>query len=167
LSKKQQLQISILVIGVAATVIFLDQLTKILAIENLTPGIQQPLLGEIIQLNLAYNDSAAFSLGNGATSVFAVISFVAALALLWFVKRVESKSWAAMLGIALGGVVGNLIDRLFREPGFGRGLVVDFIQIPFNFPIFNIADSAIVATAVLVVIRVMRGEQIGKAKNHD
>ena len=66
-----------------------------------------------------------------------------------------------MTGIFLGGVVGNLIDRLIREPSFGNGHVVDFIQIPFDFPIFNLADIFIVSMAILTVIRVMRGEDLG------
>jgi signal peptidase II len=58
-------------------------------------------------------------------------------------------------------VVGNLIDRLIREPSFGNGHVVDFIQIPFDFPIFKLADIFIVSMATLSVIRVMRGENLG------
>jgi signal peptidase II len=67
-------------------------------------------------------------------------------------------------GFALGGVGGNLIDRLFREPGFPNGHVVDFIQIPFNFPIFNIADMAISSAAFLIALRVVRGEKFGGSK---
>jgi len=67
-----------------------------------------------------------------------------------------------LAGALLGGILGNLIDRITREPGFPNGHVVDFISIPFNFPIFNLADSAIVVVAVITVIRVMRGERIGK-----
>jgi signal peptidase II len=66
-----------------------------------------------------------------------------------------------MAGIFLAGVVGNLIDRLIREPSFGNGHVVDFIQIPFNFPVFNLADIFIVSIASLAVIRVFRGENLG------
>jgi signal peptidase II len=69
-----------------------------------------------------------------------------------------------MAGIMLGGVTGNLIDRLIREPGFAVGHVVDYIQIPFNFPIFNLADMAIFTICSLSVIRVMRGDQIGRKR---
>lgn len=154
-------------LAISALVIFVDQFSKALAIENLQPGKSVSLLGEVVKLNLVFNDSAAFSIGFGATSVFAIISAIAALAMLWYSKSMETRSWSVLLGVALGGVVGNLIDRLTRSPGFGRGLVVDFIQIPFNFPIFNIADSSIVVVAIIVVIRVMRGERIGKAKAND
>ena len=164
MSNSQRRLNQVFVLGFASVVIFLDQLSKILVIENFKPGVLSPMFGDVIQFNLVYNDSAAFSMGFGFTPVFAAISALAALALLWFSRRMETKSWALLLGIALGGVSGNLIDRLTRDPGFGNGLVVDFIQIPFNFPVFNLADSAIVIVAVVTVIRVMRGEQIGKAK---
>jgi signal peptidase II len=167
LSKKQKIAIQAFVVAISALVIFADQLAKALVIQNLRSGIPVSVVGELVQFNLVYNDSAAFSMGFGATSVLAVISTLAALAMLWYSGRVETKSWALLLGIALGGVVGNLVDRLTRAPGFGRGLVVDFIQIPFNFPIFNIADSAIVVVAIIVVLRVLRGERIGKARVND
>jgi signal peptidase II len=112
---------------------------------------------------LVYNDSAAFSLGFGATWIFAIISSIATLVILWVAPKLETVSWSLTGGLALGGVVGNLIDRLTREPGFGQGHVVDFISIPFNFPIFNIADMAIVAVAFIVVIRIMQGVPLGKA----
>jgi signal peptidase II len=66
-----------------------------------------------------------------------------------------------MTGIFLGGVVGNLIDRLIREPSIGNGHVVDFIMIPFNFPVFNLADIFIVSMASLAVIRIYRGDTLG------
>jgi signal peptidase II len=144
-------------------VIVADQLTKFVAIQNLNPGVAKPFIGDVVKLVLVYNDSAAFSLGFGMTWIFAIVSSVATLVLLWFAPKLETLGWAIVGGLALGGVVGNLIDRLTRQPGFGQGHVVDFISIPFNFPIFNVADMAIVAVAVIVVIRIMRGTSVGKA----
>lgn len=164
MTKRQKLSLQALVLLLAAIVVLIDQWSKILVLQNFTPGVLAPMVGELIQFNLVFNDSAAFSIGFGATIIFTVISSIAALVLLWFSNRVESKSWAILLGVALGGVTGNLIDRLFREPGLGNGHVVDFIQIPFNFPVFNLADSAIVCVAAITVIRVIRGESIGKAR---
>jgi signal peptidase II len=148
---------------VAWLVIAVDQLAKFLVIENLKPGQHVSVLGELLKFVLVYNDSAAFSLGFGATWIFAIISSIATLVILWFAPKLETVSWSLTGGLALGGVVGNLIDRLTREPGFGQGHVVDFISIPFNFPIFNIADMAIVAVAFIVVIRIMQGVPLGKA----
>lgn len=145
----------------AWAVLGLDQLAKFVAIENLTPGVPVDFLGSIVRLNLLYNDSAAFSIGFGITWIFTIISSLAALSLLWFSRKLKTTSWLIMGGVLLGGVVGNLIDRLFRSPGFGVGHVVDYIQIPFNFAVFNIADIAIVAVCSLTALRVIRGQKIG------
>ena len=55
------------------------------------------------------------------------------------------------MGLALGGILGNLTDRIFREPGFFTGHVIDWIELP-NWPVFNVADSAIVVAAVIAVL---------------
>jgi signal peptidase II len=146
---------------VALVAITVDQLTKNLAIATLELGTSYPVLGEVLSWRLLYNDSAAFGLGFGYTWILAVISTAAALATIWYSRKLKSTSWSLMIGVFLGGVVGNLIDRLIREPSFGNGHVVDFIQVPFNFPIFNLADTFIVSMAILSVLRVMRGESLG------
>jgi signal peptidase II len=146
---------------VALIAITVDQFTKNLAIASLELGTSYPVLGELLSWRLLYNDSAAFGLGFGYTWILAIISAVAAVATIWFSRNLESISWSLMIGVFLGGVVGNLIDRLIREPSFGNGNVVDFIQIPFDFPIFNLADIFIVSMACLSVVRVMRGENLG------
>jgi signal peptidase II len=148
-------------VAVALVLITLDQFTKNLAIATLTLGIDYPVLGEVLSWRLIYNDSAAFSLGFGQTWILAVIAAAATLATIWYSLKITSISWAVMAGIFLAGVVGNLIDRLIREPSFGNGHVVDFIKIPFNFPVFNLADIFIVSMAILTVIRVFRGEDLG------
>lgn len=146
---------------VALFAITIDQFTKNLAIAYLELGTSYPVVGEVLSWRLLYNDSAAFGLGFGYTWILAVISAIATVATIWFSRKLASISWSLMIGVFLGGVVGNLIDRLIREPGFGNGHVVDFIQIPFNFPIFNLADTFIVSIAFLSVVRVMRGENLG------
>ena len=146
---------------VALSLIAVDQFTKNLAIATLELGINYPVIGEVLSWRLVYNDSAAFSLGFGQTWILAVIAAAATLATIWYSRKVTSRSWAIMAGIFLAGVVGNLIDRLTREPSFGNGHVVDFIQIPFGFPVFNLADMFIVSMAILTVIRVFRGENLG------
>ena len=161
MSKSKAAVSSWLFIAVAALLIVLDQLTKTLAISNLKLGIDYPVIGELLAWRLVYNDSAAFSLGFGYTWILAVISSVATIVVIWFARRITAVSWALMAGVFLAGVVGNLIDRLFREPSFGNGHVVDFIKIPFNFPVFNFADIFIVTMATLTVIRVFRGENLG------
>ena len=150
-----------LFVAVALVLIALDQFTKNLAIASLKLGVDYPVLGEVLTWRLVYNDSAAFSLGFGQTWILAVIAAAATLATVWYARKITSVSWALMAGVFLAGVVGNLIDRLIREPSFGNGHVVDFIRIPFNFPVFNLADIFIVSMATLTVIRVFRGENLG------
>lgn len=139
----------------------IDQGTKAWALANLKPYEGKPFLGEILKLYLVWNDSAAFSISLGATWVFTIISSVATLVILWLLFRTKENSWKWTLAILLAGVVGNLADRLFREPGFPIGKVVDFLQLPFNFPVFNVADICISASMTFVVILVMRGIKLG------
>lgn len=153
-----------LAIGLGLIIVAVDQLIKSQLIATLTPHKSVAFLGDVVRLYLTYNDSAAFSMGFGQTWIFAVISSIASLMLLWYIPRLQTNSWNIMAGIALGGVVGNLVDRLFREPGFGNGYVVDYLQIPFNFPIFNLADIAIVSMAILTVLRILMGHKIDLAK---
>jgi signal peptidase II len=150
-----------LFVAVALVLITLDQFAKNLAIATLKLGVDYPVVGEVLTWRLVYNDSAAFSLGFGQTWILAVIASAATLATIWYSRKITSVSWAVMAGIFLAGVVGNLIDRLIREPSFGNGHVVDFIKIPLNFPVFNLADIFIVSMAILSVIRVFRGENLG------
>lgn len=153
------------VLGFATLAVLIDQFTKELALALLETNQPVQVLGEVLQWRLVRNDSAAFSLGGGVTWIFTLLASIAVLVALYLIRKVKTKSWALMLGVALGGVAGNLIDRLTREPGFPNGHVIDFISIPFNFPIFNVADMCIFFVALFTVIRTMRGEEIGeKAK---
>lgn len=147
---------------VAVVVVALDQFTKLLALTYLRENVSQPLLGDLVRLYLIRNDSAAFSIGFGQTWFFTIFSSVAVLAILWFGPRMRTVGWAANFGLLLGGVTGNLFDRIFREPGFPNGHVIDFLQIPFDFPVFNLADCAIVVAMSIIAIRVFRGHKIGQ-----
>ena len=149
-------------IAVAVLVIGADQFTKMLALTYLREGVGQPFLGDVVRLYLVRNDSAAFSIGFGQTWFFTLFSAIAVLVILWLGPKMRTRGWAANFGLLLGGVTGNLIDRLFREPGFPNGHVVDFLQIPFDFPVFNLADSAIVVAMSIIAIRIFRGHKIGQ-----
>jgi signal peptidase II len=149
-------------LGFAWVIIIADQLIKNYLLETLIPGQPVEFLGSLVRLNLTFNDSAAFSIGFGATWIFTIISSMAVLVLIWYSFKIETRSWAMMAGVLLGGVSGNLIDRYIREPGFALGYVVDYIQIPFNFPIFNLADIAIFSICSLSVVRILLGHQIGR-----
>lgn len=145
-----------LVLACAVAVYAADRAGKAWALANLTPGVRREWLGEFLQLHLIFNPGAAFSVGTSATWVFTIIQASVALAILVVMPRLRSRVWAVGAGLALGGALGNLTDRLTREPGFGVGHVVDFLELP-RWPIFNIADSAIVVAAVLVAAATMVG----------
>jgi signal peptidase II len=162
--RKTQISRLVWLFACAWGVVGLDQYLKNFLIETLKPGQPIDFLGSLVKLNLVFNDSAAFSIGFGATWIFTIISSSAVLFLVWFSFKIETTGWSVMAGVLLGGVTGNLIDRLIREPGFAVGHVVDYIQIPFNFPIFNLADIAIFIICSLSVVRVMRGDQIGRKR---
>jgi signal peptidase II len=143
----------------AVTVLAADQFTKFLAIENLPPEEPVDILGEFLQFYLVRNPGAAFSLGEGVTWLFTIALFAVAVAIVWVgVTRVRSRLWAVVLGLLLGGVAGNLTDRLFREPGFPVGHVVDFISTPWMMPaIYNVADIFIVTMMIGVALLVLVG----------
>jgi signal peptidase II len=125
------------------------------------------LVGSVLQLNLTRNSGAAFSIGTGATWILTAIACSVVVFVVVTARRLGSRGWALALGLLLGGSLGNLTDRMFRAPGPGRGQVVDFLQLP-HYPIFNIADSAIVSAAVLIAVMAFRGVGIDgtRASSH-
>ncbi|MEJ5868912.1 signal peptidase II [Pseudokineococcus sp. 5B2Z-1] len=145
-----------LLVSVVALVGGLDQLTKALAVSRLTEGEPVELVPGVLDLYLLYNPGAAFSLATGLTWVLTLVAVGVVVAVALMARRLGSRAWAYALGLLLGGALGNLIDRLLREPGFGTGHVVDFLRLP-RWPVFNLADSAIVVAAVLVVVLSFRG----------
>ena len=155
------------VVIVAVPVYLADQLTKAWASDNLQPDQPRALVGSILQLNLTRNSGAAFSIGTGATWILTAIACSVVVFVVVTARRLGSRGWALALGLLLGGSLGNLTDRMFRAPGPGRGQVVDFLQLP-HYPIFNIADSAIVSAAVLIAVMAFRGVGIDgtRASSH-
>jgi signal peptidase II len=147
----------LLLAAVAAGVYGIDQGAKFLIDHNLDLGDTVQVLGEVLQLHYVSNSGAAFSLASGFTWILSVVAAGVVVFIIIFAPRIRSLAWATMFGLVLGGALGNLTDRLFREPGFGTGHVVDFIQV-YGFPaIFNGADIAIVASMGLFLILSLRG----------
>ncbi|MFM8191594.1 MAG: signal peptidase II [Candidatus Nanopelagicus sp.] len=134
--------------SVAFLVFALDYLTKTLAIEYLSSQSKQ-ILGSFLQLKLVYNSGAAFSLASSGTIFLSTFAMIVAAAIFYYARKVTSTGWAVALGLALGGIFGNLSDRIFRSPGALQGKVVDWIQLP-NWPVFNIADMAVVSSAIFI-----------------
>jgi signal peptidase II len=136
---------------VALVVLAIDLATKLVAVATLTETEMVEVLDGALTLRLVRNPGAAFGVAQGLTIALTVIAVVVILVILRISRRLRSPGWAVGLGMVLGGAIGNLIDRLFREPGPLRGHVVDFLELP-HFPVFNVADSAIVTGGVLMVL---------------
>ena len=138
------------------TVYVADQLTKAWAVATLTDLPPRQLLGDLLRLELIRNPGAAFSLGTGNTWVLTLLAVLVLVVIVRSSRRLGSLGWACAFGLILGGALGNLTDRLTREPGFGRGHVVDFLDYNGWF-IGNVADIAIVGAAALIVVLSVRG----------
>ncbi len=153
-------------LAVAALVLVIDQITKIIVVANLTPGVSPRILGGLIYFSLIRNAGAAWSIGagTGMTWILAVVALVVVVVIIRMASRLRSGMWATCLGLILGGALGNLIDRIFRSPGVLRGHVVDFISVfgpnAQHFPVFNIADSGITIGGVLLVISALLGIEL-------
>jgi signal peptidase II len=144
------------IVAIALAVVAADQLSKWWAETNLSDGQVIPVIGDFIRFELVYNPGAAFGLGQGFTWVLAILAVVVAVAIAWYAWRVRSGLWALVLGLVLGGAITHSGDRLFREPGFLQGHVVDFIGYGDWF-IGNVADIAIVGGAILGAVLAIFG----------
>ncbi|MGY2004674.1 signal peptidase II [Blastococcus sp. SYSU DS1024] len=150
-----------LLLSLAAVVLLADLVTKLVVVATIEPGEDIRLLGGALYLTNLRNTGAAFSFAEGATVLFSLIAIVVAVVIVRTARRLRSTGWAVALGLVLGGAVGNLIDRVFRDPGFLRGGVVDFLSVfgPDGsvWPVFNVADSAIVCGGILGAVLALRG----------
>jgi len=140
-------------------VIALDALTKYLVVAHLEHREPVRLLGGALLLAVSRNSGAAFSFAQGATLVFTAVAVTVVVVIVRTARRLGSLGWAVTLGLLLGGATGNLLDRLLRSPGVGRGAVVDFIDFRV-WPVFNLADSAIVVGGLLAVLLSARGIEL-------
>jgi signal peptidase II len=148
-----------LLLAVAVLVVALDQISKLVVVATLADREPLRLLGGLLTLTYTRNAGAAFSLGTGFTVVFTAVAVGVVVVILRTARRLYSVAWAVALGALLGGAVGNLVDRLVRAPGFGRGHVVDWIQLP-HFAVFNLADASITCAAVGMVVLTVLGRDI-------
>ncbi len=144
-------------LGIAVFVLAADAITKALVVVHLRPGEPVHVLGNVLMLDLLRNSGAAFSVGTGNTIVFTAIAAVVVVYIVRTARNLRSLGWAITLGLLLGGALGNLSDRIFRAPGLFRGDVVDWIELTRYWPVFNVADSAIVCGGILTVLLAMFG----------
>ncbi|ART70233.1 signal peptidase II [Mycobacterium dioxanotrophicus] len=139
-----------LLLMVAGVVLFLDVVTKVLAVRLLTPGQPVSIIGDTVTWTLVRNSGAAFSMATSYTWVLTLIATGVVIGIVWMGRRLVSPWWAIGLGMILGGAMGNLVDRFFRSPGPLRGHVVDFFSVGW-WPVFNVADPSVVGGAILLV----------------
>lgn len=140
----------------AVLIIAADVISKVVVVDQLAHRAPVTLIPDVLDLELTRNGGAAFSVGTKATVLFTGVATVVAVVIARTAPRLVSRWWGAVLGLLLGGAVGNLIDRFARAPGPGRGEVVDWIHL-HHWPVFNVADSAIVVGAVIAVLLSLRG----------
>jgi signal peptidase II len=140
----------LLIAGLVVGIVLLDQLTKAWVVAALSDG-PQSIIGDTVEFRLSRNPGGAFSLLTGFTPLLAVLAVIVAVVLVRVAQRMTDPVMIVALSLVLGGAVGNLLDRIFRSPGFLRGEVVDFVRIG-AFPSFNVADSAITIGAVLLLV---------------
>jgi signal peptidase II len=145
-----------LLLAISLGVILLDAVTKLVVVAKLSGRAPVTLIPNVLELRLTRNAGAAFSIAGGATILFTLVAVGVVVLVARTARRLRSAGWAVVLGALVGGAVGNLLDRVFRAPAPLRGHVIDWIYL-HHWPIFNIADSAIVCGGVLAVILSARG----------
>lgn len=147
---------TLILLLIAAVVLIADIVTKSLAVAHIDPADPISIVGDTVTLTLLRNSGAAFSMATGYTWILTIIALVVVAVIIRFSSRLRSGWWMLGLGLVLGGALGNLVDRLFRSPGPLRGYVVDFVSVGW-WPVFNVADSAVVCGAVLLVVLTVLG----------
>jgi len=148
-----------LLTGTAILVIGLDVATKATVVAMLAGRRPVRLLGGLVYLVHTRNTGAAFSIAEGQTVLLSLVALAVVIAIARTARRLGSNAWAVCLGLILGGAVGNLADRIFRAPGPLRGAVVDWIDLRV-WPVFNLADSALVVGVCLAVLFEVQGRRI-------
>ncbi len=146
-SPGSSLRLSILIAGV---VVAIDQITKHWALNALADGSARHVIWTL-QWNLSFNSGMAFSRGQGIGPIIGALALVVVVVMLISLRKSGSRTAAVAVGLVVGGALGNIADRLFRERGWLHGRVIDFIDFQW-FPIFNVADTAINIGGVLLVL---------------
>nr|WP_090887391.1 signal peptidase II [Evansella caseinilytica] len=144
---------------IALVIIIIDQWSKWLVVNHMELRESIPIIDNVFYLTSHRNPGAAFGILEGQMWLF-VIATVAVIGIIVYYIKTQAKGhrlFGVALGLVLGGAIGNFIDRLFRD-----GLVVDFFDayiFSYNFPIFNVADSALVVGVGLIIIHVFAEEK--------
>jgi signal peptidase II len=148
----------VILYGVAASAYALDRVTKILAEEFLEGREPLEMISGVVQLRFTTNPGGAFGLFGGLGWLFVLISVLVIAVVVVASRNLPSTVSSVGLGLILGGAVGNLTDRFIRGAGFS-GEVVDFIDFHV-WPVFNLADSAIVVGAAILLFSGLRRDRV-------
>ncbi|AFH52332.1 lipoprotein signal peptidase [Corynebacterium pseudotuberculosis] len=140
--------------AIILSVATVDQASKAAVLHFLGDGQPLKIIGDWFRFRLLFNPGAAFSFGENATWLFTSIQLIFVVGIAWYAPKVRDGWTAVALAMIAGGALGNLIDRLFREPAFFVGHVVDFISIG-NFAVFNVADSAITCGVAIFFVAIL------------
>ncbi len=159
-----------LLAAIAVSVLVGDIITKTVAVAQLEGREPVRILGGLVYLQLLRNPGAAFSMATGFTWILTVIAIGVVFVIVRVARKLRSTGWAVALGLVLGGALGNLTDRIFREPGPLQGHVVDMVS-PFApngeaFAVFNLADAGISCGGVLLVVLALLGIELDGRRAH-
>jgi signal peptidase II len=129
---------------ISVITITIDQLIKLFIKTNITKDIV--IIPKIFKITNVINTGAAFSILKNNNTLLILITIIILVLLNYYIKKNNIENDYFELGIILGGIVGNLFDRLLYNG------VIDYIEIS-NFPVFNLADSLIVLGIILLIIK--------------
>lgn len=150
---------------VAVVIAVLDQMSKAWALRDLADGRVIHVIWTL-QFNLTYNRGMAFSRGTGVGPIIGVIGLVVVVMLLLSLRRTDNVLTRLATGLIIGGAMGNILDRLFRDSGWMRGAVIDFIDFQW-WPVFNVADMAIMIGAATMIVAMLKyNSQIERTDGH-
>jgi signal peptidase II len=156
-ARRRRLVVTLVVL--AAVTLVLDQATKAWALVALDEGVRRQVVGDLLGLQLLFNPGAALGIATGTTWLLTLVAIAVVVVIVRVSRRLGSRGWTVALGLLLGGALGNLTDRMIREPGVARGHVVDFIAYGDLF-VGNVADIAIVAAAGLLMLLSLLGVRL-------
>ncbi len=150
---------------IAIFVILLDQFTKWLIVTNMELGDSIPIIDNVLYITSHRNRGAAWGILQGQMWLFYAITIVVIVAIMYYLYKAAKGKWLLGVSLAfmLGGAIGNFIDRVLRQE------VVDFIHtyiFSYNFPVFNIADSALVIGVIMLMIQMLLDERETKEKSY-
>jgi len=157
-------RVAVLLFITAAVIVAVDQVTKAIVVSHLREGESRRVVGSVLSWTYQRNPGSAFGLFRHVPVLFTVLAAVIAVVIIVRSPQVRDKLVAFALGLVLGGALGNLVDRIARPPGVFRGRVIDFVDLHW-WPVFNVADSAVVIGAVLLLIASFRNER--RTKEHE